>query len=46
MEADGTDPELLYLKSTYRNEFQQALVDQDPAWRQVIIRYRIHTTQV
>lgn len=28
-----------------RNEFQQALRDPDPEWRQTLIRYRIHTEQ-
>jgi hypothetical protein len=29
-----------------RNEFQQALRDPDPQWRQTLIRYRIHTEQL
>jgi hypothetical protein len=28
-----------------RNEFQQAVKDPDPSWRQVILRFRINTTQ-
>lgn len=29
-----------------RNEFQQALRDPDPQWRQTLIRYRINTEQL
>lgn len=29
-----------------RNEFQQALRDPDPQWRQTLIRYRINTVQL
>ncbi len=28
-----------------RNEFEQALRDPDPEWRQTLMRYRIHTQQ-